>query len=365
MFVALAVLSLIPTVQRPRDEGPDLTLDAATRTTVIETLARELDGNYVFPDVGKAMNAKVRARLAAKGYDSITSARAFAEELTKDLQSVSRDKHMRVRYRSEAIPQRPPRAAQPEQPSPEEMEEFRREEARNNFGFFKVERLEGNIGYVDMRAFVPADIAREKATAVMAFVADTDALIFDLRKNGGGSPDQIAWLCSYLFEGRVHLNDIYMRPEDRTEEFWTNPGVPGTKYLDKPVYVLTSDYTFSGAEEFAYNLKTQKRALIVGETTGGGANPGGMARLHEHFAAFIPMGRAINPITKTNWEGTGVEPDVKIEEDRALAKACVLALEHLVAEQPRVLPIERAEALAGRRKELEATPRPVEAREER
>ncbi|MCK6446698.1 MAG: S41 family peptidase [Planctomycetes bacterium] len=342
----------------PRAEPKDMTIDAGVRAAVIAAATKELDENYVFPDVAKRMGELLATRQKAKAYDSLTSAKQFAERLTEDLQSVSRDKHLRVRYRQDALPPEPPRSANEEErePTAEELADFRREAARNNFGFVRVERLQGNVGYVDFREFVPAPIAKEKASQVMAFVADTDALIFDLRENGGGSPDQIAWICSYLFEGKVHLNDLYFRPSDRTEEFWTDPNVPGAKYLGKDVYVLTSHYTFSGAEEFAYNLKTQGRATLVGEVTGGGANPGGMARLHDHFAMFVPSGRAINPITKTNWEGVGVTPDVKESAERALAQAHVLALEKLLAKQPDVLPFERREALDARRAELDGGP---------
>jgi C-terminal processing protease CtpA/Prc len=139
-------------------------------------------------------------------------------------------------------------------------------------------------------------------------------------------------LCSYLFGGEpVHLNDLYFRPRDETHQFWTIPYLPGKRYLDKEVYVLTSNRTFSAAEEFTYNLKNLKRATIVGETTGGGANPGGSERVGEHFELFVPSGRAINPVSKTNWEGTGVEPDVKSSADDALSTAHALALEKIVA----------------------------------
>jgi C-terminal processing protease CtpA/Prc len=141
----------------------------------------------------------------------------------------------------------------------------------------------------------------------------------------------VALICSYLFPGheRVHLNDLYWREGDRTEQFYTLPYVPGRRYLDKEVYVLTSKRTFSGAEEFTYNLKNLKRATIVGEATGGGAHPGGTRRVTDHFAVWVPGGRAINPITKTNWEGTGVTPDVAVPADQALATAHLMALKRL------------------------------------
>jgi len=335
-----------------RPEPEDMTIDDAVRAAVIEEAATELDESYVFPEVGTRMASMLLENQREGTYDAITSAKDFARRLTEDLQAISHDKHLRVRYEQEAMPPEEEGHDEEAGPPPEVIEQFRQRSARNNHGFVRVERLDGNIGYVDFRQFVPAEIGRERATQVMGFLADTDALIFDLRKNGGGSPDQIAWICSYLFEERVHLNDLFFRPGNRTEEFWTNPDVPGPKY-DKDVYVLTSSYTFSGAEEFAYNLQTQKRATLIGETTGGGANPGGGARLHDHFSMFVPVGRAINPITKTNWEGVGVKPDVPVPADLALAKARVLALEGLLETQPGVLTYERETALQASRAELE------------
>ncbi|MEX2114665.1 MAG: S41 family peptidase, partial [Pirellulales bacterium] len=197
----------------------------------------------------------------------------------------------------------------------------------------KVERLEGNIGYIQLRGFHPAELGGKAAAEAMQAVADTDALIIDLCTNGGGAPSMVALVCSYLFGPEpVHLNDLYFRPDDRTHQWWTLPYLPGDRYVGKPVYVLTSERTFSAAEEFAYNLKNLKRATIVGETTGGGANPGGRKRLDDHFTMFLPSGRAINPITKTNWEGTGVTPDVAVPAELALKAAQLAALKAIIPE---------------------------------
>jgi retinol-binding protein 3 len=173
----------------------------------------------------------------------------------------------------------------------------------------------------------------DAAVAAMSFVSETDALIVDIRHNGGGDPDMVASLSSYLFAEPVHLNDLYFRPENTTRQFWTLAGVPGKRYLDRDIYVLTSKQTGSAAEEFAYNLKNLKRATIVGEVTWGGANPGGTVRLNDHFAAFVPSGRAINPISKTNWEGVGVKPDLEAPAEDALRLVQVKILEKRIAQE--------------------------------
>ncbi|HEY6414403.1 MAG TPA: S41 family peptidase [Edaphobacter sp.] len=159
----------------------------------------------------------------------------------------------------------------------------------------------------------------------MNFLAHTDAVIFDLRENGGGDPKMVSLIATYLFDQPEHLNDLYERKTDTTTQYWTQPFVPGTKLGDKPVYVLTSNRTFSGAEEFTYDLKNLKRATIVGETTGGGAHPVRGVRVDDHFVVGVPFARAVNPVSKTNWEGTGVEPDVSVKAADALTTAQKLA----------------------------------------
>jgi hypothetical protein len=311
-------------------EQPDMAVDAAARKEVIETLIKRLNETYVFPDTAARMEQAVRARVARGEYDQLTSAKKFAEKLTADVQEVSHDKHLRVRYSAQPIPER---TGGRREPSAEERDQFRREMNRINYGFQKVERLPGNIGYVEFRGFLDPEGGADTVASVFNFLGNTDAIIFDLRKNGGGDPAMVALICSYLFGPEpVHLNSLHWREGkgERVEEFWTRKEVAGRRYTGKDVYVLTSGYTFSGAEEFTYNLKNLKRATIVGETTGGGANPGGGNRLSKHFGVFIPTGRAVSPITKTNWEGTGVEPDVKVPADQALRTAQVMALKKAI-----------------------------------
>ena len=321
LVAALFILRFVASAQQPQQQ--DMSIDAPTRSAVIENLIKELNDGYVFPDVAKKIEADLRERIENKEYSSITSAKAFAEKLTADVQSVSKDKHMRVRYSAQAIPIRKDK----DEPTAEEKAEFDRFARRVNFGFEKLERMQGNIGYVDLRGFMDPEGGVDTVAAAMGFLANTDVLIFDLRQNGGGDPAMIALISSYLFGDKpVHLNDLYFRKGDKTEEFWTKPQTVSRHFGDKDLYVLTSSRTFSGGEEFANNLKVLKRATLIGETTGGGANPGEMARLGEHFAAFVPGGRAVNPVTKTNWEGVGVEPDIKAPKEQALKIAYIMAL---------------------------------------
>jgi retinol-binding protein 3 len=308
-------------------------IDAAERKRVVEGAIRHLDTGYVFPETAAKMAASLRANLAKGDYDRLTEGKAFAERLTADLQAVSHDKHLRLLWSADEIPVRPDPTE--EKVTPEEEAKQRDYWKLVNHGFEKADRLPGNIGYVEIRGFVPASEGGEKAAAAMSLLADTDALIVDLRRNGGGEPDMVALVCSYLFDEPTHLNSLWWREGDRTQQFWTTPFVSGRKFGGtKPVYVLTSSRTFSGAEEFSYNLKSRKRATLVGETTGGGAHPGWGRRIDEHFELWVPAGRAINPITKTNWEGTGVSPDVAVPADEALEVAHVDALEKALAKAP-------------------------------
>ena len=324
-IVAAAIVLAIPsiaTAQPGAPDQPDRLVTAAERAQVIESLGKVLKERYVFPDLAQRLDARLREQLAAKAYDTVTSAKAFSRILSADLAAIARDKHLNVFYFAQSMPTAPP-------PRPTGPDPF----AARNYGFMKAERMAGNVGYLKLDAFAdPQGDAGQIAVAAMGFLAGTDALIIDLRENGGGSPGMVALLCSYFFEGRpVHLNSLYWRVPDQTQQWWTLAYIPGKRYTNRDVYVLTSSRTFSAAEEFTYNLRTQKRASIVGETTGGGAHPGGMERLGDHFGAFIPSGRAINPITKTNWEGTGVSPDIAVAADKALDTAYRDALSKLAA----------------------------------
>jgi len=316
-LTVLLIIAGVASAQAPETEP----LDADERAAVVERTSQLLAERYVFLDVAEACGAHIRAQLEAGEFDDLSDPDAFAKTLTESLQSVSHDKHMRVRLHS-------PTRARMQQENPARAQARARDRRRQqNFGFERVERLEGNVGYVDMRYFSGSPQARATATAAMNFLANADAIIFDMRKNGGGNPDLIRYISSYLFDEPTHLNSLYWRQGDTTQEFWTLDEVPGPRMADVPVFVLTSSSTFSGAEEFSYNLQTRNRATLVGETTGGGANPGGEMPINQRFGIFIPTGRAINPVTGTNWEGVGVVPEIAVAADEAFDKALAMAQE--------------------------------------
>ncbi len=302
-------------------------VDAATRTRVIEGAVANLNEFYIFPETAKKMEEALRAHEKKGEYDAISDGDAFATKLTEHLQEVSHDKHLRVNFVPMAVGKGEPK------PSADEEAGMRAEMERNNCFFEKAERLPSNIGYLKFNAFADPAICAPTATAAMNFLGSVDAIIFDLRANGGGDPKMIAYISTYLFGEPTHLNDLYNRKEDSTTQYWTQPYVQGKRLAGKPVFVLTSKRTFSGAEEFCYNLKNLKRATIIGETTGGGAHPVSGHRIDDHFMIGVPFARAVNPISKTNWEGTGVEPDVKVPADEALDVAKKMAAEQIKNEQ--------------------------------
>jgi len=307
-------------IQGPVDPEAELEpkqkIDAEARAATIDGVIAALKEGYVYPEVAKKMAAALRAHAAAGKYDNMTDAGFFALRLTEDLREVCHDKHLHVDVGADSRRMR-------------EREDPRRS-ARENYGFVRAERMSGNVGFLKLNSFHPSKQAQEIAAAGLAFLANCDALIFDLRDNGGGSPEMIKFISSYLFDRPTHLNSFYYRPTNTTTETWTMADIPGKRFgEDLPVYVLTSGFTFSGAEEFTYNLKNLKRATIVGETTGGGAHPVTIRPINEQFHLMLPHGRAINPITKTNWEGVGVIPHVKTAADQALEVAHQDALKRI------------------------------------
>lgn len=321
------MISLIMThLSFAESRHPDMQINNTTKLSVINEAIDLINMNYVFPDSARKISIVMKNNVADKKYDNINMASLLAKQLTTDLQSISHDKHLQVIYSYERL------SPNKKKPSiTEELKNLPFSKNSENFGFQQVNRLNGNVGYLSFNFFAPPELAAKTAAAAMYFLSNTDALIIDLRDNHGGDPAMVAFLASYFFNSEpVHLNDVYWRSTNSIQQSWTLPYVPGKRYLNKKVYLLTNHATFSGAEEFAYDLKNMNRAMIIGERTAGGANPSYIYTINEHFAIWIPGGRAINPITKTNWENTGVKPDIEIPQNEAFKEAYILALKDII-----------------------------------
>ena len=303
----------------------DVQLDAETRRKTIDAISSKLTEYYVYPDVAEKMVQAIQDHQKQGDYSSMTDGNDFADALSRDLGAVSHDRHLFVNYNPYTLPEQAGASSGPHMPSPAEEGQFRKMLEQQNCTFSKLEILNHNIGYIKFGAFPPPDICGPTVVAAMNFVAHTDALIFDLRENHGGDPEMVDFMVSYLFPQPTHINDLTNRHENETHQYWTLPWIPGPRLVDQPVYVLTSHKTFSGGEEFTFDLKTQKRATIVGETTGGGAHPVEGIPAGAHFTIGVPFGRPINPVTKGDWEGKGIEPDVKVSAADALTAAEKLA----------------------------------------
>ncbi len=305
----------------------NVTLDGAKRKQVVDGVESNLTEFYVEPATAQKMVDALKAHEAKGDYNAISDGDALAARLTEDLQAVSHDKHLRVNFNPFKTPERAG-------PSPEDEKRFHEQMEHDNCAFEKVDILPGNVGYIKFNGFMDASFCGPTVNAAMGFIAHTDAVIFDLRQNGGGQPAMVTLIASYLFDQPTHLIDIYNRKEDTTTQNWTLSYLPGPRLTKQPVYVLTSKRTFSGAEEFAFDLKNQKRATIVGETTGGGAHPVSGHTVADYFMVGVPFAKSLDPVTKTNWEGTGVEPDVKVPADDALKTAEKLAAEKVHPGRP-------------------------------
>ncbi len=288
------------------------------REHVIDGVVAKLNDSYIDLAVAKTMSEALLAHQKRGDYDLLDQY-TFAAQITEDLQDVSHDKHLRVRYSSSHLP------ADRSDLTPDEQAQRRADLESANCGFEQVRILSDNIAYIKFNLFGPPDLCGPTVAAAMGFVAHARALIFDVSENRGGAPAMVDMIASYLFDKRTHLNDLYNRQTNETTQYWTLPHLAGMRLPNLPVFVLTSKMTFSGAEEFCYDLQALKRATIVGEVTAGGAHPIHAYRISDHFSIDVPSARAVNPITKTDWEGTGVIPDVNVIAYTALDTARDLA----------------------------------------
>ncbi|HEX7343988.1 MAG TPA: S41 family peptidase [bacterium] len=303
-------------------------INASVQTAIIDSIGAAMSKAYVFADIAARMDSLLRVKLTAGEYRELTDPAEFMRKVSEDMSGVYNDKHLQAgAFAPFDLTAQGQRADDPKL-----SEEFKENMRKANFGFRKVEILPGNIGYLEFKQFAPTSIAGETAVGVMNFLANADAMIIDLRQNGGGSASMIQLLTGYFFEEPQHLVSWYSRETDQTEQSYSQAFVPGQRMYETPLYILTSNFTGSAAEEFTYDLKNLKRATIVGETTGGGAHT--VSDVFFDFRTFVvgqrvPSGRAISPITKTNWEGVGVEPDISVPADKALPAAKLEAIKKL------------------------------------
>ena len=326
-LLSLLIFSAFPAGMRqaaPQAGGraPRIALGPSTteHRQVVDAVIANLKQHYVNPAVGQKMADAVRAHESRGDYDAVTEGQSLADLLTTQIRDVSQDNHLEVVYSPTPLPN--PSAG----PTPGDQARYRKALEQSNCTFEKIEILPHNIGFLKLNSFPDLSICRPTAVAAMASLNQAGAIIFDLRDNRGGYPDMVAFIAAYLFD---HPEYFYNPRENTTEQSWTHSPVPGNKLADKPVYLLTSRSTWSGAEQFTYNLKMLKRATLVGETTGGGAHAGVFHRIDDHFGIGIPEVKAINPFSKNDWEGTGVAPDVKVPAADALAAARKLAVTKL------------------------------------
>lgn len=307
-------------------QTPPAPIDPAEKKEVIEALCANLEREYIFPEVTEKYVRMLRDNLRSGKYDGIVRPEEFAVTVTNDLMAVSRDEHLHVWFNPTWVKEERNRKELDEQAI--KLQE--RRTRTSNYGFLEIKILPGNIGYLRLDSFSYDMGAQDAAVGAMSFLSNADALIIDLRRNGGGSPEMVQFLCSYFLDNpRKHLNSFSYKDPDRLTQYWTYTYLPGKRLDTVDIYLLTSANTFSAAEEFAYNLKNMKRATVIGEATGGGAHDNRFVILSDRFEMSLPFARAINPVTKANWEGVGVEPDVKVPQDKALGTAQALASKRL------------------------------------
>lgn len=297
-------------------------VNTTTQREILANLFQKIRTCYIFPDVAEQICRNLQHHFEAGEYTDIAEGEFFAYALTTHLQEGNHDEHLWVRFHPDPLP---------EDDGPFHQNQVWRElqyqEAKkDNFGVHKAQVLPGNIGYLDLHYFSRPAWGGNRIVAAMNLLANTDALIVDLRQCLGGYPGMVQLLCSFLFgEKPVHLNSIYWRDEDITQQYWTLPYLPGKYYIGKPVYLLISKDTFSAGEAFAYILKTRKRATLLGEKTDGGSHATTSYRLHPHFEVSMPIGRVFDPLTQADWEGAGILPDIEILPGLAFDHAFELA----------------------------------------
>jgi Peptidase family S41/N-terminal domain of Peptidase_S41 in eukaryotic IRBP len=294
-------------------------MDRAEIADIVDRAGRLVAEHYVFPDVGARLRDLLTDRAAAGAYASLVDPQALAGVVTEDLQSVNGDLHLRLKHHPEEI-------ADP-QVDADRRAAIARDAAAALGGVARIERLDGNVVHLALAPVLfPVELVGATLTAALHVVAGAAALLLDLRDNRGGDPRTVALVCGHLLDEQTHLVTMQHRDPAASTQSWSPAWVPGPRFGGtKPVYVLVGPQTFSGAEELAYDLQVLERGTVVGERTRGGAHPRDGFRLHPHLELAVPVARAVSAVTGTNWEGTGVHPDVETPDALRVAHELALA----------------------------------------
>lgn len=329
-FIILLAFSLNGEAQNKEN-----TLTSETQKEIINSIKENLLENYVNLELSHKMIAELDKNIKSRKYSQIVIPSVFSKTLTKDLQSISNDYHLKVRFDPKRIAQKKRVISEEKKQKMERRMVMRMAEI--NYGFKEIKILKGNIGYLNLQLFADTKYAKSTATSAMNFLSNTNAMIIDLRNNRGGVPSMMQLLSSYfLGENPVLLSDFYERKTNTKTQLYSLTNIDGERY-SKPVYVLTSKKTFSAAEAFAYTLKHLDKVTVVGEVTKGGANRTKRMNLNDEFTISIPYIKSIHPITKTNWEGKGVQPNIESTKKNAFVKAYIAAINKTVKRKKNIL----------------------------
>ncbi|WP_048507768.1 S41 family peptidase [Chryseobacterium angstadtii] len=290
--------------------------------TVLSEITEKVKSHYINKETYKKVDSLLQSEYKKGTFNNLNK-KDFSTFITQKLRTDIKDKHFFFKYL--------------DQYSPEKLVDEKQKEKENdfhnsleNFGFENVLRMEGNIGYINLKGFASAKSSEKTLAAAMNFVANTNSLIIDLRENGGGDNEMLLLFCSYFFDKKTDLYTTYFRNKDKTVMNSTQPKVSGQKYLHKKVYILTSEKSFSASEGMAFFLREHKVAEVIGETTGGGANPGEHFILQNKYFLFVPAGEVKSVISHKNWEQVGVTPDLEVKPENALKAAHIRILKDIL-----------------------------------
>ena len=331
--IIIAIIAIATTCLNATAQNRPSPISEQEKKKIIEQVNNLLIDEYIFPEVAKKTTNGLIANLKNGVYKSLTDPMEFANNLTMDLRKLSNDNHFIIEFDPEWINESKKTVTKKD--SLEFLNRDIAEFKKQNFAFKEIKILDGNIGYLKLIGFCPTSYAGETAVAALSFLQNTDAIIIDLRENGGGSSDMVQLISSYFFSEQPQVFvEYFTRKGNLTERDYNLQYLPGKRMVDKNLYILTSHSTFSAAESFTYIMKNRNRAVIIGETTGGGANPVSRKATNENFTIRIPTSKVIDPITKTDWETVGIKPDFEVPLNEAIQIAQIKAIEKLATSTP-------------------------------